>query len=114
MNSLLLYAGENANIDPATFRMMLDKIPGTEELDEPSSIPGGPRYIYRWNADSTYVKLLSQNAISLGREGDASLSMALALQHALPMPLILFDAGYSFEVRLLGIESIEDLRAKIR
>jgi hypothetical protein len=114
MNSLIVIAAGSLPFDRSAIKAVLHQSPGVEGFVENDPISGSLWWEYNFRGGSSIVKLIdSDKAISFSDLGDASLNLAIELQRHLPMPLIAFDSGYSFEVNLQEIHSIEEFRRRM-
>lgn len=112
MHALLIYIGEGQTFDPEKLRRNLERIPGVSGIGgtEFSRYVVGCRYEFGGDSTDLRVEQDAPETIVIDGAGDASLNLALELQKCEQRLLRVTDLGYSFDLPLWNIFSVDEFR----
>lgn len=113
MSFLLLYIGRGKTFDSEQLRIGFKVSPNVHEFTT-----GCHGTLYQWeyhfNDDFTMVRLKDDlETIVIEGMGPASLQAALEIQRLCSAPVRLIDDGYSFDIELSKVTSVDDLHRNI-
>ncbi|WP_449416309.1 hypothetical protein [Phormidium nigroviride] len=117
MKTLMLFISKNEQFDPQQIALMLQEIPGTNNLKEGNFVGSILECEFSDENNFSLIRLsddLETITISgMGGMGNASLKISLEIQKRYPKPLRLIDSDYTFDLVLEKILSLSELRQKI-
>jgi hypothetical protein len=114
MKTLLLFLSKNEQFDPQEIALILQEIPGTNNLKEGKFVGSILECEFSDENDFTLIRLSDDlETITISGMGNASLKISLEIQKRYPKPIRLIDSDYTFDLRLEKIISVSELRQKI-
>lgn len=115
MKTLLLFIGEAEKFNLNEVAEIFPKIPNIQNLKQGDFVGSILECEFSDNNDYTIIRLSDDlETISIDGDGDASLKIALEIQKHYPQNLRLIDSNYSFDIELDKINSVSQLRQKMR
>ena len=114
MKMLLLFIGENKNLDKNNLVEILQEIPGTQDVRKGNFLGSILECDFSYEADFTIVRLSNDlKTISISGTGDASLKIALEIQKRYSKAIRVVDSDYSFDLVLEQMVSVSELRQRM-
>jgi hypothetical protein len=113
MPFLLLYVAEGRKFDEQAVTRVLQQLNGSKPLQRDDDSLS--TYQYERGNDITTIRLKKdRDTIVIDGSGEASLAAAVHIQSNYPEAIHLIDEGYSFDLILHGITSVDELYQRIR
>lgn len=111
MNSLIICSDPGFTFDEEKVLQNLKDIPGVFNLERGDFVGAVLQCEYVFNSDRTIVRLSDDlESITISGTGEASVQMAIELQHRETQPLYVTDFGYDFNIPLKQVHTIGDFQ----
>ncbi len=114
MKTLLLFLSKNEQFYTPEIALILQEIPGTNNLKEGNFVGSILECEFSDENDFTLIRLSDDlETITISGMGNASLKISLEIQKRYPKPIRLIDSDYTFDLVLEKIGSMSELRQKM-